>query len=103
MIFLGPNKVQNMQGLQATYESITVTWDELNCTERNRAPFQYSILYENNTETTHATNYIAEGLEPNTTYKFQVAGTNINGTGMYASIFYTTLPSGECIKKIDTL
>ena len=97
MHFAVPGRVQNLKGITATFSSITVTWDELSCVERNGMITGYKIKYGNRTVDVaqNVSVYTADGLEPNTTYTIQVAGMNSNGTGPYASTTYTTLPAGE--------
>ena len=85
--------VQNLRNTSVTLSSITVTWDELSCVERNGAPtgyrIQYGITNFDNIETVTGTSFTATRLIPLTIYMFRVAAVNSNGMGPYS----TTLTS----------
>ena len=66
-----------------------VTWDTIDCIERNGVITSYSVEFK---EEGGADNipgevmnqrFSARGLTPNTSYTFQVAGVNANGTGPF--------------------
>ena len=81
--------IQNFRRMSATLDSITVTWDELSCVDRNGALTGYRIEYGvtsfNNMETVTGTSFTATRLCPTNTYMFRVAAVNVNGTGPYST------------------
>ena len=88
-MFTGPGRVQNLRSTGATLNSITVTWDELNCVDRNGELTGYRIEYGtttfDNMERVTGTSFTATGLFPLTTYMFRVAA--VNGfIGTYSSL-----------------
>ena len=97
---IGPDMVENLRNISATFINITVAWDELSCMYRNGKLTGYIIAYgtttiNNTVAVTGASNttFTAVGLDSNTTYMFKVAGTNTNGTGVYSNT--TTINTKE--------
>ena len=95
--------IDNVRTIGATFSSVTLTWDKLDCVDRNGELTTYRIEYDtttsnitgNDTNTT-TTTFTVTGLNPNTTYMFRVAGVNSNGTGIQSTTVYeSTLPSGK--------
>lgn len=89
--------VKNVRSTGATFSSITLSWDELDCVNRNGEITGYLIEYNFETTYTNTTRpfFTNTGLSPETTYSFRVAAVNSNGTGTPStSINATTLPSG---------
>ena len=80
---------RNVSTLLVSSRSITVVWDPIACTERNREITGYTVQFYQPgggvvPEITTNRNFTATGLQPFTSYTFQVAGFNINGTGPFA-------------------
>ena len=100
ILFAGPGIVQNVRSTFATFSSITLTWDELNCVDRNGPLTEYKIEFGTtnfeNMKTVTGTSFTASGLTGNTSYMFKVAAMNSNGPGMYNTIVNSmTLPPGK--------
>jgi hypothetical protein len=72
--------------------SVTVTWDMIECSGRNRPITSYTVEFHEEKGGAQipgelrGQNFTASGLIPNTAYTFRVAGVNINGTGPYTNI-----------------
>jgi hypothetical protein len=79
--------------------SITINWDEVQCIDRNNDITGYVIKFNgrNTTVTTNTHQFIASQLFPSTTYMFQIAAINSNGTGDFGSINAATTTSPEGI------
>ena len=84
----GPRNVAS----STTSRSVTVSWDAIECLERNGEITDYTVLFQqqggarlpgevNVTERT----FTASGLTPHTNYTFRVAGGNSNGTGPFSN------------------
>ena len=92
--------VQNVRSTGATFSSITLRWDELGCVDRNGPLTGYRIEYSTtNTETVTAgasnTSFTVTGLDPSTTYVFDVVAVNSNHIGTATTTINSmTLPSG---------
>ena len=87
--------VQNIFSISSTFSSITVTWDELSCVERNGVITGYRIEYGNTTF--HRTNLVVgesnttltvTGLHPLSTYMLRVAAFNGIDIGPHSSYQY---------------
>jgi hypothetical protein len=78
--------------------SITITWDEVQCINRNSDITGYVIKFNGRSNTTNMRQFIASGLFPSTTYTFQIAAMSSNGTGQpFGSInASTSSPKGNC-------
>ena len=83
--------VQNLRSFTVNSAStrIGVAWNALSCLNRNGGPLAYRIEYGitnfDNFRSTTGTSFIATGLRPFTTYMFQVAASNGNGSGLYSA------------------
>ena len=65
-----------------------VTWDTIDCIERNGVITSYSVEFQEEGGTdipgeVMGQSFTASGLTPNTSYTFRVAGVNANGTGPF--------------------
>ena len=65
-----------------------VTWDTIDCIERNGVITSYSVEFQeeggaNIPGEVMGQSFTASGLTPNTSYTFRVAGVNTNGTGPF--------------------
>ena len=78
-----------------TSRSIHVSWDPIECRERNGEITGYvvewmelggTVMLSNVT----GRNFASTGLTPFTRYTFRVAGVNINGTGPFSSVLTTS-------------
>ena len=71
-----------------TSRSVNVSWDAINCTERNGIITGYTVEFQEQGgaripgEVVNQT-FTASGLTPHTNYTFRVAGVNSNGTGSF--------------------
>ncbi len=81
--------VQSLSSTDATFYSITVTWDELSCVNHNGELTGYRIDYGtttfDNMTTDTGTSFTATGLLPLTDHMFRVAAVNGNRTGPYST------------------
>ena len=76
--------------------SITVTWDEVQCIERNSDITEYMIKFNEINEISRTRQFIASRLFPSTTYTFQIAAMSSDGTGPFNNITgSTTQPQGN--------
>ena len=90
-VHTAPTGVPRRVSPSSTSTSIMVTWDTIDCIERNGVITSYSVefLYDDGTRTFRITDQVmgqsftASGLTPNTSYTFRVAGVNANGTGPF--------------------
>ena len=96
---LAPTGVPQNVTYSVTSRSINITWDTIECIERNGMITDYTVIFGgavipgevNETDRT----FIASGLTPHTNYTFQVAGVNINDTGPFSdSIIILTHEEG---------
>ena len=65
-----------------------VTWDTIDCIERNGVITSYSVEFQEEGGAdipgeVMGQSFTASGLTPNTSYTFRVAGVNANGTGPF--------------------
>ena len=78
-----------------TSRSINVTWDTIECIERNGIITGYTVVFQEQggadvPGNTLNMSFSAEGLTPYTNYTFQVAGVNDVDTGPYTDIITIT-------------
>ena len=71
-----------------------VTWDTIECIERNGIITGYTVVFQEWNETTNTTNFSPGELTPGTNYTFQVAGVNDAGTGVFLTIDISTDEEG---------
>ena len=90
-----------MRTLLVSSRNITVVWDPIACTERNGEITGYTVQFYQpeggvvSENTTNNRNFTVTELQPFTSYIFQVAGFNINGTGPFAeTTHFTTRETG---------
>jgi hypothetical protein len=86
--------------------SITISWDEVQCIDRNGDITGYIIEYNGNSTTTMAstTQFTASQLFPNSTYTFQIAAMSSNETGPFNIITgSTSKPQGSTKLIIDSV
>ena len=75
-----------------TPRSITVTWDEIECIERNGVITGYEVRFRRQGETGTidgqqvGRTFMASGLRPFTNYEFEVAGVNDRGSGLFTGV-----------------
>ena len=73
-----------------TSSNVTVSWDVIECIERNGVITGYTVEFQKqdgtNTRVVNAAGqtFTASGLTPHTNNTFRVAGVNNNGTGPYS-------------------
>ena len=87
----------------STATTITLTWDKLNCVDRNGAITGYMVQYGITTfnisvnVTGTSASVTASGLVPLTTYMFRIAAVNSDGVGPYSGrhSLNTLFPSGK--------
>ena len=82
-----------------TSRSITVTWDTIECIERNGILTGYTVVFQepgwaNVSSNTVDRTFSATELTPFTNYTFQVAGVNDVGTGPFTDIITITTDEG---------
>ena len=82
-----------------TSRNITVTWNTIECIERNGIITNYTVVFQeqgraNVTSSTVDRTFSATGLTPFTNYTFQVAGVNDAGTGVFGKLNITTDEEG---------
>ena len=94
-LFTAPTGVPNNLTVSSTPTSITVTWDPIDCTERNGIITSYTVEFHEvggaeipGEVTGHS--FTASALTPNTNYTFRVAGVNNNGSGPFIDIIIST-------------
>ena len=74
-----------------TSTSVSVSWDAIDCTERNGIITGYTVEFQEQGgaripgEVVNQT-FTASELTPNMNYTFRVAGVNSNGTGPFTDI-----------------
>ena len=81
--------------------SITITWDEVQCIDRNSDITEYMIKFNGRIATSNTSQFIASRLFPSTTYTFQIAAKSINGTGPFNNITDSTSQPQGSIKHVN--
>ena len=87
-----------------TSTSVVLTWNELDCLQRNGDITGYTIRYvgdsQNITESFSDTTrtYTVQGLVPFTEYSFSVAAVNTIGAGPFTDPFAFTVSTSESSK-----
>ena len=81
-----------------TSRSINVSWDAIDCIERNGIINSYAVEFQEQGEAKISLEVMAQiftvsGLSPHTNYSFRVAGINGNGTGPFSN--FTTITTDE--------
>ena len=73
-----------------TSRSVSVSWDTIECIERNREITDYTVVFQEQCGAmipgevnVMDRTFTASGLTPHTNYTFRVAAVNINGTGPF--------------------
>ena len=91
-VFTAPSGApRNLAESNTTSTSITVTWDEIDCIDRNGMIDRYTVEYQPvggaaTTEVvTSMRTFTANDLQPFTTYTFRVRGCNNEGMGPYSN------------------
>ncbi len=90
---VAPTGIPRNVTASATPRSVTVSWDAIECIERNGNITGYMVEFRERGgaripgEVVNQT-FTASGLNPHTKYTFRVAGVNINGTGPYTAIIF---------------
>ena len=82
-----------------TSRNITVTWNTIECIQRNGIITGYTVVFQEQGEANVPGNTVdrtfsAGGLTPGTVYTFQVAGVNDAGTGVFSTTDITTDEEG---------
>ena len=86
-ISLAPTGVPRDVSASSSSRSILVTWETIDCIEHNGVIIAYLVMFQGvETRAVIDRNFTASGLTPNTSYTFQVAGVNANGTGPYTEL-----------------
>ena len=81
-----------------TSRSVNVTWDVIECIERNGIITNYTVVFKKLDGTAilgevMGQSFTATKLTPYTNYTFQVAGVNTNGAGSFSDV--TTILTDE--------
>ena len=84
---LAPDGVPESLNITAfNLTSITITWDEVKCINRNSNITGYMIKYNGTNAATSTHQFIASQLFPSTNYIFQIAAMSSHGIGPYSNI-----------------
>ena len=92
--------MRNLQSSEVNYTSISVTWLSVACLQQNGEITHYSVRYTESSVTsgpftTTRLSFTASSLFPGTSYTFEVAAVNSEGTGPYEPHLVTTvIPTG---------
>ena len=92
--------MSNLQSSEVNYTSITVTWLSVACLQQNGEITHYSIRYTESSVTSGpfmatTPSFTATSLFPGTSYRFDVAVVNSEGTGPDEQhVVTTTIPTG---------
>ena len=86
-----------------TSRNITVTWDTIECIERNGIITNYTVVFQEQgggdvPGNTVDRTFSAKGLTPGMNYTFQVAGVNDAGIGVFSIVTITTNEEGLLYK-----
>ena len=75
-----------------TSRSVSITWDTIECIERNGEITDYTVVFQEQggavipgEVNVMDRTFTASGLTPHTNYTFSVAGVNIIGTGPFSN------------------
>ena len=87
-----------------TSRSVSVSWNEIECIERNGMITNYTVEFSSlggsGVLMVNERRFNASGLTPFTNYTFRVAGINSNGVGPFSGV--TTIQTAEdSIFKLD--
>ena len=86
-----------------TSRNITVTWDTIECIERNGIILRYIVDTDIPSGSTSGRTYSAGGLIPNTQFTFRVAGVNDADTGPFTrTLVITTSEEGWVISNYSS-
>ena len=90
LLYTVPTGVPRDVSASSSSRSILVTWETIDCIERNGVITGYIYSVEFQEEVGARTpdqrlSFTASGLTPNTSYTFRVAGVNANGTGPFSN------------------
>ena len=92
--------MSNLQSSEVNYTSITVMWQSVACLQQNGEITRYSVRYTESSESSGpfmatTPSFTGSSLFPGTSYKFEVAAVNSEGTGPYEPHVVTTvIPTG---------
>ena len=86
---------RNVTPSMKSSRSIMVTWDTIECIERNGIITNYTVVFQEQGGADVPGNTVgmifsAEELTPHANYTFQIAGVNDVGTGLYTSVITVT-------------
>ena len=91
---------QGLSVLNVMATSVVLTWNELDCLQRNGDITGYMIRYDRDSrlisDSSSTIAYTVEELIPFTEYSFSVAAVNSVGTGPFSEQTATTLESSKC-------
>ena len=98
LCYLGPTASPLNVPPITTSASVMVTWDAIECIERNGIIIGYAVEFQEQggdriPGEVVGQNFTASGLTPATHYTFRVAGINSNGTGPFTNT--TIISTGE--------
>ena len=92
-MFLAPTGTPQSIIPSVTATSVNVSWNEIECTERNGMITNYTVEFSSlggsvipGVLMVNERRFTASGLAPFTNYTFQVAGINRNGTGPFSDL-----------------
>ena len=94
---IAPTGVPTSLSAFISFNAVTVTWDVIDCIERNGIITGYVVEFQEQggariTGEVVGQSFTAAGLTPATRYTFRVAGVNSNGTGPFtAERTFTTI------------
>ena len=92
--------MSNLQSSEVNYTLITVMWQSVACLMQNGEITRYSVRYTESSVTSGpfmatTLSFTASSLFPGTSYAFEVAAVNSEGTGPYEQHVVTTVtPTG---------
>ena len=90
LLYTAPTGVPRNVSASSSSRSILVTWETIDCIERNGVITGYSVEFQEEGGAgipgeVMGQSFTASGLTPNTSYTFRVAGVNANGTGPFSN------------------
>ena len=98
---MGPRDVM---ATQITSRTVQVTWNTIDCIHRNGLITDYEVrireddsgdIVVNDMVDSDTTTSMASGLRPFTRYILQVAGVNVDSTGVFSEISINTLEDSK--------